>query len=686
MIRPLILFLCIIQAFSALAQQDIRQSDSTEVLSEVIIKAYEYDRPLHEIPASVGFIGSKDLERFSNTSLLPAINTIPGVRMEERSPGSYRLAIRGSSLRSPFGVRNIKVYWNDLPFTDAGGNTYLNLFDLTSFQQAEVIKGPGTSLYGAGTGGVLMLKNTAPSGSGADFSFLGGSYGLIRYSAQAKSHSSASNIRVQYAHQEADGYREQTKMARDVFQAEANFLGNDHGSLSASVLYSDLLYQTPGALTKQQYDEDPRQARPAAGPNPGAVEQDATVFNKTFYSGLTYAYQWNDRWSNKTGVYGTVTQFSNPTIRNYERRAEQGFGGRTSTDFNFKTGKLTFGGEFQYGFSPVRTYANNQGDIGVLQTDDEITLSTYFGFAQAEFFLPADFFLTVGASLNKLQVDFSRYSDSPSFQASRDFDAVFSPRIALLKKINSNVSLHGSYSQGYSPPTVQELYPSTGFFDQSLNPEHGNNLELGVRADLLKKHLTVDLVLYSFQLKETIVIRRTDDGAEYFVNAGKTSQKGAELQIGWSPELNKGSVLSSFKTWGSLTLNDYTFKDYVKDNVSFDGNDLTGVAPTIYVVGVDATLAPGVYANVTYTYTDHIPLNDANTDYADSYALLGGRLGYRQAWGIVSLDVFGGIDNALDEKYSLGNDLNALNGRYYNAAPGVNYYGGLKLGIAFNKP
>jgi iron complex outermembrane receptor protein len=46
--------------------------------------------------------------------------------MEERSPGSYRLNIRGSSLRSPFGVRNVKIYYNNIPFTDPGGNTYLN--------------------------------------------------------------------------------------------------------------------------------------------------------------------------------------------------------------------------------------------------------------------------------------------------------------------------------------------------------------------------------------------------------------------------------------------------------------------------------------------------------------------------------------------------------------------------------
>ena len=126
--------------------------DSVKTLQEVTIRAYEANRPILQVPATVGLVMSSDLERFSNTSLVSAVNNLPGIRMEERSPGSYRFSIRGSSLRSPFGVRNVKVYWNDLPLTDPGGNTYLNQLDANSISQLEIIKGPGSSLYGAGTG------------------------------------------------------------------------------------------------------------------------------------------------------------------------------------------------------------------------------------------------------------------------------------------------------------------------------------------------------------------------------------------------------------------------------------------------------------------------------------------------------------------------------------------------------
>lgn len=104
--------------------------DSVRHLQEVTVEAYAANRELKDIPASIGVLNRTDLERFSANSLVPAFNMLPGVRMEERSPGSYRFSIRGSLLRSPFGVRNVKFYWNGLPLTDGGGNTYLNLIDL----------------------------------------------------------------------------------------------------------------------------------------------------------------------------------------------------------------------------------------------------------------------------------------------------------------------------------------------------------------------------------------------------------------------------------------------------------------------------------------------------------------------------------------------------------------------------
>src|SRR5882762_540933 len=155
----------------------LADSSDTRPLREVVVKAYEQNRKLSEVGAPISFVSKAALNRFGNTSILPALNTNPGVRMEERSPGSYRLNIRGSSLRSPFGVRDIKIYWNEIPLTDPGGNTYLNQLGFYNFQSIENIKGTAGSLYGAGIGGAVLI-NSMPSvwEKGVSVDYSGGSY------------------------------------------------------------------------------------------------------------------------------------------------------------------------------------------------------------------------------------------------------------------------------------------------------------------------------------------------------------------------------------------------------------------------------------------------------------------------------------------------------------------------------
>jgi len=661
----------------------VPENDSTKILNEVVVRAYLYNRPMNEVPAAVATLDQKDFERFNNTSILPAVNLIPGVRMEERSPGSYRFSIRGSLLRSPFGVRNVKMYWNGLPLTDGGGNTYLNLLDFNSITSSEIIKGPGGSLYGAGTGGVVLFRKD-PSNPGIRLSTVFGSYGLQRYQVSGQFGNDKVKASIQYGHQQSDGYRQQTKMDRDALNADINFSLGSKSSLNATVFYTDLFYETPGGLNKTQFEEDPSQARPAGGPFPSAVDAKAAVRNKTIYAGLTYEYQWNDSWVTKAGVYGSHTDFKNPTIRNYEIRDEKNLGGRTDTQFSFDKetwkGKITFGGEYQYFFSPLDVYNNNAGEPGPVQTMDELKSRQLLLFLQADIDLPKDFYLTVGGSANFLKYDFASVLVAPPIEQHRDFDPEFSPRVALLKKLNNSFSIYGSISKGFSPPSLAEVRPSAGTYNNSLNPERGISYELGFRGGLWKQQLLFDINTYDFELDETIVIQRTADGAEYFVNAGNTSQKGIEARVTWAPTITS-SFLSAFKLWTSYTYNHYRFEDYVQDGNDYSGNRLTGVAPTVALLGIDMTFQK-IYFNITANFTDAIPLNDANTEYADDYFIVGTRAGYRtKLSSVLPIEIFAGVDNLFDEIYSLGNDLNAVGGRYYNTAPGINYYVGLNFGF-----
>ncbi len=54
----------------------------------------------------------------------------------------------------------MKIYYNEIPLTDPGGNTYLNELGFYNFQSLlEVIKGTAGSLYGAGIGGAVLISS-----------------------------------------------------------------------------------------------------------------------------------------------------------------------------------------------------------------------------------------------------------------------------------------------------------------------------------------------------------------------------------------------------------------------------------------------------------------------------------------------------------------------------------------------
>lgn len=666
---------------TCLYAQDELQNDSTRVLEEVVVKAYQSNRPASEVPVAIGVIDRKELGRFGNTSFVSAVNTIAGARMEERSPGSYRFSIRGSLLRSPFGVRNVKFYWKGLPLTDGGGNTYLNLLDFGAVNSMEIIKGPGSSLYGASTGGVVLLEPASP---GRDLSLrldgYYGSYGTFRAGVQGNVlRSRKTAMTVGAAIQQGNGYREQSAMTRLGFNFDWVTAINNRSTLSGTILSSQLYYETPGGLNKTQFEANPRQARQPTPTLPGAVDQQASIRNITQYVGLVYDNDWTEAWSTRFGLYGSFTNFKNPAVLNFEEREELNWGGRTSTEFHFgpedSKHKLTFGGEFQHFGSPISVYDNNLGVKGNIRTHDKLWSDLALGFVQFDFALPLDFFLTVGGSANFLKYRFFRDTPAPEVEQVKSFDPGFFPRVALLKKLTDKISVYTSLSNGFSAPTLAEVRPSTGNFNAGLNPERGRNIELGFKTALLPGGLQLNAAVYDFQLDETIVVQNNVNGADYFQNAGATSQRGLEAMGSWLT--NMGSV--KIRLWSSYTLNDYSFKNYVSNNNDYSGNELTGVAPDVVVSGLDLDLSNKWYLTSTVNFTDHLPLNDGNTEYASSYTLVSLRVGTRQEAKQFKYEVFAGGDNLLDETYSLGNDLNAAGGRYYNAAPGRNFY----MGISF---
>ncbi|MEO8711312.1 MAG: TonB-dependent receptor, partial [Parafilimonas sp.] len=333
---------------------------------------------------------------------------------------------------------------------------------------------------------------------------------------------------------------------------------------------------------------------------------------------------------------------------------------------------------WQQNISHINNYENNSGTRGDLMYDDEVHVTQYFLFTQLNLQFKN---LTIqgGLSANQQLLKYNRASDSAyNYWQHQNTNILIAPRFSLLYSINKTVSLYAILSKGFSPPTLAEVRPSTNqFYD--LQPEYGWNIEGGLKGSAIKNRFEFDASVYSFNLKHAIVQQEDSTGADYFLNAGGTKQTGFEVWFKAYLIRNNNKFVNSIAFANSFAYQPYKFNNYISGSKDFSGNRLTGVPKNVNVSTLDIYTKPGIYLNASFNFTSSIPLTDANDVYADSYKLLQIKIGFKKQFNRTVLDFYVGADNLLNEPYSLGNDVNALGGRYFNPAPKRNYFGGIKL-------
>lgn len=661
------------------------------LLNQVTVQAFESKKSLLKTAGAIATISPRVLRQSDQTSLVQAFNTLSGVRMEERANGSYRISIRGSSLRSPFNIRNVKMYWNNVPLTKSDGETLINLINPEMVDNVEVIKGPASSLYGAGNGGAVLLQ-TSSFQNKRDHIHVNntfGSYGLWKSSIGATKTWGKNGVQFRYNHQESNGYRNHNSLNRDMFSFNGFFDLDKAGTMRVSTFFTLLDYQIPGGLTAEQRAENPRQARP------GSAAQNASIENQMSMTGIDYALPLGEKWEMKAAMSITTINFINPFNTNYKTENQTGFGIRPQLTYTTSIGensnrKLQWisGMESQFTGVDAKVFGNREGEKDTLQFADYIEPRYALVFSQANLDLAKDLTATIGASYNNVRYDMERVNFMGDFSENDiQFEGEFTPRIAVVKSWKDKFAAHGSVSWGFSPPSLSEIRTSEGSINTDLQAEKGINYEVGFRTN--GNRLQMDLTLFSLQLRDAFVTKTAENGTVLFENAGSTSNKGIEVMAAYKlmDFTNEDSYDESFKkpfvrtlnAHLAYTYNHFRFKEYFKRDNDFSGNVYTGVAPHILNLSLDLLTNVGVFGSVNYNFTDEIPLNDANTVFSNSYQQINVKVEYRKDFEGFGLVFFGGINNLLDEEYSLGNDLNPFGGRYFQPAANRNFYGGVRL-------
>ncbi len=659
-------------------------------LPEVIVSAYLKEKKVGLQPASLGYVDRKTLSSTDQTSLQNAINTVPGVIMESRGyGGSHRLNIRGSALRSPFAVRNIKMYLAGIPLTSPDGQTPLELIDASDIRSVEIIKGPAGSIYGSGNGGVLLFtpKEAYPNQFRAGSIFQAGSYDLYRTSTFADIGFANSALRISHVWQDNQGYREQEfNRKNQVSLTYTNYSNKKHHLLLYGTYYGGN-WGLPGALNLAQLEDDPQQANNFSKTNNASVKRNRVMagVSHTWLTGArlkatTSAYYYS---THKLNPYGTSAFNSG-----YKDEGADGFGARTNWSYSLSKntwyGALNFGGEWQ-----AEKYNILESTIDLGQPDEfkylyDIGYIASMAFTQVNFVYRNLLHVDAGLSYNNNnQKVRGETAEGFSFDTTATWESQLLPRLSVAMQLPGNLFIYHSVSHGNANPTVFEMVDyENNTFNLNLRPERGISREWGLRQYSPKSPISFSANYYDFQLTDMIVPYSIeiagDDMLNLYRNIASADQRGFEWSIAMDPVTLIPGIEAGIQTGGSIFR--FSFDDFKLDNNLYNDKLIPGVPKANVNSNLNLIIAKKVNFQLMHYWYDRMPLDNSNVNWTSSYHLINAMVStYFRIGKHFELKLHGGINNALGEEYSSFLALNATNGRFFNPMPGANFFAGFGL-------
>ena len=667
----------------------------TVSLSELVLMNSPIRNSIQHSAAAVSIISEKEINQADGVILTPILNKIPGVSMQQGALNTNRITIRGIGARTQYGTSRIKAYFEGIPLSNPEGETALEDIDLEVLGGIEIIKGPNSTSFGAGLGGVISLRakqlNAATSFGKSGTTF--GSFGLTKQILSVGHSDSQSSVFANYSNLQQDGYRANSDYNRQSLNLFGKQILSEKSKLSFFGIATRLKAFIPSSISETAFNVKPESAAATWLASRGFESYDKLL------AGIGFEHQFSPKWSADVSLFTNLKNAyeARPFDILEEKTNALGFRAKVNyaTSLFSLPNTISVGTEFMtenYAFSLFRNLYQSHPGQGSVQGDRfsemEQKRGYWNGFVQMETKLSNKFNLESGLAFNS-----THYSQEDIFVSDANakqkytFGTVWSPRLGLSYKIDNSKNVYVSLSKGFSIPSVAETLTAEGQINADLKSEKGINYEIGFKANFLEKKLYTELILYSTQINNLLVARRIAEDQYVGINAGESSHKGIEFLVNYKFEANSNIQLNPYF---SATINRFKFKDFVDNDKDFSGKFLPAVPNTQFNFGLDFVSAMGLNFNASYRLTDKMYLDDANLKETDGYQLLDVKAAY--AFLIlkeVKMEINMGVQNVLNEKYAASVLPNAVGfgtapARYYYPGNPVNYYGGFNVVYAFN--
>ena len=666
------------------------------VLPEVQVTGTREKELLVETPASVGVIQGETVRQDKPTHPNQIMGQIPGVAVAVTNGEGHTTAIR-----QPFTTGAVYLFLEDgIPTRSTGFFNHNALYEINIPQSGgiEVIRGPGTALYGSDAiGGVVnVLTRVPPAKPELDVSGEIGGHGWWRTLIGGGNTHGKDAWRADLNLTHTDGWRDTTAYDRQSGNFRWDRAIDADASLKTVFAFSRVDQQT-GANSPllagsviNDYENDPRRNYlPIAYRKVDAYRLSTSYERQSGDSLLSITPYLRD---DSMDLLASFTLNSDPTVYNVQNKS---FGAMAKwrTDFpQIMRARLIVGADLDVSpgsreedaINPTYTYLNLSTNTRVFSSyttgpriyDYDVTFQGISPYLHGEISPTERLRVTAGLRYDHLSYKLDNHAASPfitvpagpvvppstaAFPPTRvygqapDTTVTFeqlSPKIGATYALAANTHAYASYNTGFRAPSEGDLFrPAFGanttaaqaLMESSLalKPIKADQYELGLRG--LLSTVSYNAVLYDLTKRDDIVSQRDPvTTLTQRVNAGETSHRGVEIGVG-------APFFREFRLDVAYSYARHTYEDWVTSQGDFTGKDIEA-APRV-LANTRLTWQPdtGVRMQLEWVKIGWYWLDAANTQKYDGHDLLNLRANWALSKGI---SLFGSIYNLADKRYA----------------------------------
>jgi len=532
-------------------QLAIALTEQTVGMEEIVVAASGLPQSRTDVAASVGLLRQEAIASIGASHPAELLNRLAGVWLMTPTGEGHLTAIR-----QPLTTDPVYLYLeNGIPIRSTGFFNHNALYEvnLPQAEAVEVIKGPGTALYGSDAVGAVVNVSTPPP---PDRPLLqgkveGGSYGYGRALFSAGTRIRAHGLRLDANVTRTDGWREATRYTRQSVIARWDWRRADGRARISTIAVFSHIDQNPAgssALSAEDFEHNPRlNYTPISYRRVWAFRLSTAYTYQTARSrlGLTPYVRYNI-----TKLLPNWTLAFDPAIWDLRHRS---LGLMVRYHYALRPEQLQLttgvdlesspGSHFEQRVRPTR-----EGQIFTAYTladtlyDYHVTFWQAAPYAQLEVQLSQRLELSAGLRLDCARYDYdNRLSvvTTGRHRRAADTSRTFlhaSPKLGLVYRLDRALTVFGSYRHAFRVPSEGQLFRQGATFNTThLEPVRADQFELGVRGFLIGDRLAYELVGYQLEKRNDIVSYVDAQGVSQVGNAGHTRHQGIELSLRLKP-------------------------------------------------------------------------------------------------------------------------------------------------------